>query len=824
MFKNIILINFLLLTCVYSKAKIKIDILERQNIRKHAEDNIRDFENILTQIISSNNPVEKNSFVKHGLLTVIDSSAKIEDDLDPDKTAPNSSDFVDAKTYLDRFPLLFFPDNPPKSVTFSNIYVGNVHLDEYTYVSIYFECLFSGNHATTNKKFRKVSRLATIKIFSNENKTITKIVNIKFSSLTEMEKIKSESETFDVEYQKYITEKTENKATEKDYKFYVDSADIYFSNKEYQAAKDIYNSALKTKPNDVYCTTKISEIEKIQSSILFDKSFKDNVLAGDQNFAKGYYYTAKLNFEAAQKIYPNDVYVNSMLLKINKKLNPVVKVKKNKVKQKEDGIQSKARNDFHNKVDAGDRNYNDGLIYTAESDYESAREIRPYNLHVNRRLEKIDRQSNAFSKRKIKSFLAFNYTFNETLMEKASKTSELEKGFITNFRVQQLGLSFYHPVGFFVGGIKTWNGNKPEYHYTMANIVDAKNELLSAQIPFTDLTFSKKIERIGSFSTGIYLSFFRPLYFKFGVTQHFGSEWELYTGDLQGVLSNSSKNSGAYAVNYKTINQTDFQTGLAIVIPYFQFETTYNNYGKSLQFSAGLNYPLWDLHIFKRKFSKQNDSNSSDKYASKRYPFKTTHYIALNYKFFDFYPYQSNSLKFNYIVDSSRTLPQLEKFGFSYYGKYGFFISGLFKSNGQIPDVYYSSDYVEKIRSQFLETGTTFTELEHVGKQSHYTKFNLGLSISFFRPLHFKLGAAVANGHKWDLYTGDYNGYLKKFSGTNFFALDYIKINDVKFVGGLSIVFPYCQIEFIYDDFYNQYSASLGLNLPSVRKKILQRY
>jgi hypothetical protein len=744
MFKFIILWSLILPLCSLTHGQSLIDIAKRQNIRSHALDNVKEFENLLNEIVLSNNPEEKKLIVLNSKESVIDSSADIEDDLNPDKSISGSSDFIKADTYLERFPLLFNPENSIEPVSFSNVFVSDVRTDEYTYISIYFESLFTGIHKVTNKKFRKVSRLATIKIFSSHENVITKIINIKFANTSDYQRIKKESLAFEKEFQNFQeTSYYKKKRIDEEYQLYIDAADHDYSYKLYNSAKEKYQKALNVKPEDPYASAKIQEIkaELIQQENLL--RFKEAVESGDLAYKAKEFYAAKSSYERALQLLPSDPHVKYMLTRIDKKLNPLFP-------------------------------------------------------------------------RKTTGYLGVNYSLVNI---PTSQVREFESGFDNENTIGQLGLSFYYPIGLYVSGIKIINDKIPDNYYSLKTIDNAKMELRNSQTSFTDLTFSKQDQHTRAFNAGIYLSCFRPIYFKLGISYHYGSRWDLYDGDLVSKIKYSTDGSGMYAANYQSINKTDGQIGLAVVVPYFQIEFTYDNYFQSFQMSAGLNYPFKNIYILRKNPDKQSNKNNSKRGDSEiKFPYSKTRFVSLSYNFLSYDVGKSSGFKLNSIVDSSFTSPILEKFTFSFYWKIGFFVSGIKKTSDKVPNVHYSESDVNNVRSYLVSSGTSFTELKYIGTQSNLTQFNLGISFCLFRPLHFKVGTTLSTGYTWAVYSGDFKGYLSKFNGSNYYAIDYKDKWDNKFVGGLALVFPYFQMELMYNNFYNKITLSAGLNIPIVKK------
>lgn len=730
---------FLILSCTNAFGQDYLNIQDRQNLRSHALDNIKEYEHLLNEIISSNNPEEKKIIILNSEETVIEETASIEDDLNPDKSTI-TSDFIKYDTYLERFPFFLLPDNVQNPVTFSNIQVSDIHKGEYVYLTVYFECLFSGVHKVTGKKYKNVQRLATVRIFNYNGREITKIVNIKFSNNYEQLKVKREAAAFDKEFKGFQESLSyRNKLAQQEYDFNIQEAEKHFASKDYAVAKEKYLTALIAKPNDHYATNQISICENILQQLEADRVFERLIKEGEHEFAHKNYFNAKSKYESAQSLRSNDSHVKFMISKINRKLNPK----------------------FPNKTTA---------------------------------------------------YLGVNYNFSETPISWATNSKSFEDGLKSDFSIESMGVSFYYPIGLYISGIKTFEDIEPDYHYSIETVNSIKTNFQNSNADFTDLTFIRKGEHTGAFNFGIYLSFFRPLYFKLGMKQRFGSQWDLYSGDYKGQM-NYTSNSTLYAINYESSNHTDFQAGFAIVVPYAQLEATYDNFSQSIQVSAGINYPFRNVY-----FLKTNPNKVNKRTEVKKYPYQKTFYVAISYDFFNYYPDFTDEFQYENLTANTFSSPISEKFSLSMYYKLGFFISGLRQTNDKKPNYYYSTSDVNQKRTSLLSSNTPFTELTYIKSESNFTKFNAGISLCFFRPLHFKFGASFANGGVWNVYSGDFHDYMNKFNDSQYYAIDYDVTIDSKFIGGIAIVLPFFQLEVMYDGFYNKYSLAAGLNVPIVRK------
>lgn len=746
-------VYYIFLLCIFSGLyssgqKINLSIDEKSNLRNHALDNVRQFEAVLNEIISSNNPEEKEIIITNSYESIIDSTANLEDDLNPDKTEKGTSDFINVKSYLERLPLVFSIDSSKKKIKFSNILIGNVHQDEYIYLDVYFECTFNGKHKVNGKRYKKTQRLATIKCYIEEDKVVTRIINIKFSDEDQKLKLKGEAEKIEKEIVKY-KESSSKKAllAEQEYKAFITQADGYFSEMKYELAKVNYFNALRVKPEDPYSIDKITKINQIQLKEEQEMRFRELKSAGNNYFTYKKYEEAKERYELALVIKPDDIEILEKMQRINKKLNPRFPFKST-------------------------------------------------------------------------AYFALNYTFNTTSIKQGESNTDFSKSFNKDVKLEHFGISFYYPVGFYLSGLKIYNDKIPTNYYSAEEVTSVANQMQTAGQSFTPLKFDRNSKKALGFDAGIYLSFCKPLFFKFGLSHWAGNDWKLYSGNYNGKIKTSDPNSGLYALDFTTFSNTSYQFGLAVVFPVVQVEGTYDNLNSSFLLSAGLNIPVRNIYFLKHNPKKgtgknNNRSNSTTKVTKKTdNTYIKSGYLGVSYDFFNYYPSVDGKFQFNRLTDSSYTAPIIEKFSFSYFKRLGFFFSGYKKTNNQVPDYYYDWSLITQKMEYMNSQGIQYTDLKFIESQSNYKKYNLGISLCFFKPVHFKFGASFAFGSTWDIYSGDLKGYINKVNGSNYYAINYSKKIDSKFVGGIAFVFPYYQFEFMYDGFSRKYTLAAGLNIP----------
>ena len=117
--------------------------------------------------------------------------------------------------------------------------------------------------------------------------------------------------------QKLVADK---KAIEENYNKTIAQADKLFAQKEYQTAKAKYNAASQIKKEEAYPKTKIAEIDQLLGDIADiaakDKQYQELISSANQSFENKDYQTAKENYNSASKLKPNEAFPKQRLEEI----------------------------------------------------------------------------------------------------------------------------------------------------------------------------------------------------------------------------------------------------------------------------------------------------------------------------------------------------------------------------------------------------------------------------------------------------------------------------------------------------------------------------
>ena len=103
----------------------------------------------------------------------------------------------------------------------------------------------------------------------------------------------------------------------KKYAGLIQQADRLFSSNEYLSSKGKYEAALQLKPDEVYPKERITEIGDILRRQKTDEEYRIIIVAADGFFKAKTYLEAKVEYEKAIVLKPNEAYPKSQINKIN---------------------------------------------------------------------------------------------------------------------------------------------------------------------------------------------------------------------------------------------------------------------------------------------------------------------------------------------------------------------------------------------------------------------------------------------------------------------------------------------------------------------------
>jgi len=202
-------------------------------------------------------------------------------------------------------------------------------------------------------------------------------------------------------YPKEMIAKSENlisgqeansKAMEEAYQAALSGADKFFADKDYDKAKSGYQSALTIKPDEQYPKDKLKAIEGIFAELekqkLADKQYLDIIAAADKLLTDKSYQPAKVQYQSALKLKPDEKYPKDRITEIDVALADLVK--------------QKALDDQYTAaIVKADKSFALKTWDQAKTDYNAALTLKPNEAYPKDKLTEIDKILADLAKQKI---------------------------------------------------------------------------------------------------------------------------------------------------------------------------------------------------------------------------------------------------------------------------------------------------------------------------------------------------------------------------------------------------------------------------------------
>jgi tetratricopeptide (TPR) repeat protein len=159
---------------------------------------------------------------------------------------------------------------------------------------------------------------------------------------------------------------SEREAEQKEYEKYITQADKAFQTKNYQDAKSSYSEALFVKPNEQYPKDQIDQIDKILSERQAkQKNYKNAIAQADKYFEGERYTLAKNSYQRARSIKPSEQYPRDQIEKIENILQ-----RQAQQEQKYNNLITEADNAFEKEnYTSSKKKYQDALKIKSEAKY-----------------------------------------------------------------------------------------------------------------------------------------------------------------------------------------------------------------------------------------------------------------------------------------------------------------------------------------------------------------------------------------------------------------------------------------------------------------------
>uniref|UniRef100_UPI0032174242 hypothetical protein n=1 Tax=uncultured Draconibacterium sp. TaxID=1573823 RepID=UPI0032174242 len=104
---------------------------------------------------------------------------------------------------------------------------------------------------------------------------------------------------------------------DRNYAALIQQADRLFSAKDYNPAKENYQKASDLKTNETYPKERITEIEEILEQLAINEKYRNIIVVADGHFRTQKYDDARLQYEIALGVKPDEQYPRSQIMKID---------------------------------------------------------------------------------------------------------------------------------------------------------------------------------------------------------------------------------------------------------------------------------------------------------------------------------------------------------------------------------------------------------------------------------------------------------------------------------------------------------------------------
>ena len=184
------------------------------------------------------------------------------------------------------------------------------------------------------------------------------------------------------EIDKILADNARQKLLDEQYSAALADADKLLLNKSYAEAKIKYNAALAIKPNEQYPKDKISEIEKTLADLAKSKALDDqytaSILKADKLFTEKSYDLAKTEYTNSLKLKPEEKYPKDKLTDIDKILS--------------DALAQKAIDEKYRQIIAKADNLLSLKSYDpAKTEYTNAQAVKPSEQYPKDKIAEIDK-------------------------------------------------------------------------------------------------------------------------------------------------------------------------------------------------------------------------------------------------------------------------------------------------------------------------------------------------------------------------------------------------------------------------------------------------
>jgi tetratricopeptide (TPR) repeat protein len=162
----------------------------------------------------------------------------------------------------------------------------------------------------------------------------------------------------------------------KSYDAAISSGDDYFSNRRYEEAKVQYQKALTIKPNETYPQQQISRIDKLLEQLAEERArqYQETVVKADNYFEQSKYQDALLQYKIASSLKPGDQHCQSRIETCNTEIDARLR---------------KIKGEYDLAVADADKLYASKIFDKAIKGYRKAEKIKPDETYPQEMITKI---------------------------------------------------------------------------------------------------------------------------------------------------------------------------------------------------------------------------------------------------------------------------------------------------------------------------------------------------------------------------------------------------------------------------------------------------
>lgn len=166
------------------------------------------------------------------------------------------------------------------------------------------------------------------------------------------------------------------------YKNHIRAGDAAYAEKNYSEASAEYKKALEIMPGDRYATYKQEDANTMQQIKQEDEDYLQAIQSGDTFFEQMEYQQAKVSFEKALKIRPDEKYPKRKIKEIEDLLANSDKLKK---------LQDKTDKAYQDLINQADVTFNKAFYEASKGFYQKALEVKPNESYPRKQIAEIDR-------------------------------------------------------------------------------------------------------------------------------------------------------------------------------------------------------------------------------------------------------------------------------------------------------------------------------------------------------------------------------------------------------------------------------------------------